>query len=345
MMFRTPAPAATPGAGTGRLEAAGEWILRLSEDDLSEEELQRWLEWCEADPENLAAFEKMQSLWQRIPPEAAVPLPARTRAPGWKIAATVLVGSLLVGLAILMIGDTYGRRGRITVHLEAPDRANEHSVLPDGSQVALGAGSALAVEFTASQRDLNMPEGTAFFKVKPDQARPFVVHAGPVSVTALGTSFNIRRNGKRVVVTVNEGVVQISRETSRAGGNSLSSSERAASEWNELRAKAGYRLTYDAGSDETRLEPTDPAAELAWQEGELVYNNEPLQSVLENVNRYARQPVELADPALGQLRFTGTVFVRSIDTWISALPAAFPVTLSRKGSRVWLEARDAARSE
>src|SRR5882724_3068938 len=47
-----------------RARAATEWLLRLQEDSLSEAQMSEWIEWCDADPKNLQAFEQLQCLWR-----------------------------------------------------------------------------------------------------------------------------------------------------------------------------------------------------------------------------------------------------------------------------------------
>lgn len=85
--------------------------------------------------------------------------------------------------------------------VEAPLVYEEHSVPPgvkstltlqDGSKVILNSGSTLRYvkNFEADRRELFLI-GEAFFEVAKDSLRPFVVKTGPVSTTALGTSFNI----------------------------------------------------------------------------------------------------------------------------------------------------------
>jgi transmembrane sensor len=64
--------------------------------------------------------------------------------------------------------------------------------LPDGSKVVLNAGSSLRYikDFDADKRVIYL-EGEAYFEVQKDTLRPFVVLAGDLSTTAIGTSFNI----------------------------------------------------------------------------------------------------------------------------------------------------------
>lgn len=64
--------------------------------------------------------------------------------------------------------------------------------IPDGSRVWLSAGSSLKFleNFTPSSREIYL-EGEAYFEVAKDSTRPFTVHSGNISTTALGTSFNV----------------------------------------------------------------------------------------------------------------------------------------------------------
>ncbi len=65
--------------------------------------------------------------------------------------------------------------------------------LSDGSVIKLNSGSRVRYmkDFTAETREVFL-EGEAYFEVAKDAARPFIVHTGNTSTTALGTSFNIR---------------------------------------------------------------------------------------------------------------------------------------------------------
>ena len=55
--------------------------------------------------------------------------------------------------------------------------------LPDGSQVTLGADSAIALHFSPDRRDVELLQGEAYFAVATDKARPFDVVADELSVT------------------------------------------------------------------------------------------------------------------------------------------------------------------
>lgn len=85
--------------------------------------------------------------------------------------------------------------------------------LPDGSTVLLNEGSELTLMdgFGQGLREVTL-SGEAFFEIKSDSARPFVVHTGAIKTKVLGTSFNINTRDEQFVVTVTKGLVQVGDE-------------------------------------------------------------------------------------------------------------------------------------
>lgn len=76
--------------------------------------------------------------------------------------------------------------------------------LPDGSMVIISKGSKL--DYPASYQNLATREvfleGQAYFDVKHDSLKPFIVHAGSLKTTVLGTSFSIKAWPEEVDVSV-----------------------------------------------------------------------------------------------------------------------------------------------
>ncbi|RWY54058.1 FecR family protein [Mucilaginibacter gilvus] len=86
-------------------------------------------------------------------------------------------------------------------------------VLSDGSLIRLNAASRLKIPnvFSGQLREVVLEEGEAFFQIKRDPERPFIVHTSPLNVQVLGTSFNIRayKNLHAISVTVTTGKVGV----------------------------------------------------------------------------------------------------------------------------------------
>src|SRR3546814_615721 len=82
-------------------------------------------------------------------------------------------------------------------------------VLGDGSLVTLNTGTKLRVAFTSGERKVVLTRGQALFEVAKDAARPFVVEARGRRFVAVGTTFDVRVDSRRVQITMIEGTVKV----------------------------------------------------------------------------------------------------------------------------------------
>jgi transmembrane sensor len=172
------------------------------------------------------------------------------------------------------------------------------------------------------RREITLERGEAYFHVAKDSARPFIVRAGNTRVAAVGTAFNVRRAGKRIVVAVAEGVVKVD---AQGAAQAHPAREPARS----ARLGVGEQLSINGVDGSVDLQVVAPGGIAAWREGLLQYRNEPLQSVIADVARYSARDIVIADAAAADLRVTGTVFTNDVEGWIQGLEAALPVRAVR----------------
>jgi transmembrane sensor len=226
------------------------------------------------------------------------------------------IAASLIGVAIS--GAWYARHIGVLAPVQKPSTtvqaAVQSSILPDGSTLTLAPRTDITVDFDGAQRSLALVHGDAYFDVRPDKSKPFVVQTAGLRITAIGTAFDVRSRADRVLVTVQEGVVEVARVNAAgiAGDDG----------W---RVSAGKQIAYEINSGAARIAEVDSERALSWREGRLEYFSEPLGSVVTDVSRYSARPIEVGDPQLAALRFTGTVFTGSIDDWLGAVEATFPV--------------------
>jgi transmembrane sensor len=314
-----------------RTVQAVDWFLRVGAEDVSERELTEWIEWC-GDVDNLHEFQHVRNTWagfDQLRPQATALLDALLCEPavleesvslaratdGRRRWAPITLAASLIAIAIAGAWYAYDAGLFIRNQQLVVGRDRERSaVLPDGSTLMLAPKTNIAVNFGGAVRNLDLSHGQAYFKVRPNKAKPFVVTADGVKVTAVGTAFDVRSELNRVVVTVQEGVVEVT----PASDVDAMSPER----W---RVSAGNQLAYNESPRSAQIRAVDPDRAMAWRDGRLEYYGEPLSSVVADVSRYSNRPIELGDPQLAQLTFTGTVFTESVDDWLSAIQTTFPI--------------------
>jgi transmembrane sensor len=98
---------------------------------------------------------------------------------------------------------------------ESPSGVKSTMSLPDGSKVMLNSGSSIRYEkfFSGDLRSVFL-QGEAYFEVKKDPMRAFIVVANGVKTYAIGTSFNIRAyDYEPIFVSLLSGIVEVNSES------------------------------------------------------------------------------------------------------------------------------------
>jgi transmembrane sensor len=306
-----------------RLREAGEWIQRLNESTdptLAEE----WMKWCQADPENLPAFEGIQSVWDGFSVECTAPAaqsPPAARASRVGIALAAAAGFLIVAGA----ASWFGLRYFAEQAFETAISEQRVETLSDGSRLDLAPDSRVSLRFTEGSREVRLDRGEAFFTVAHNTARPFIVHVNGLAVTAVGTAFDVRTGPSSTVVTVSEGRVSVGPANAPA---------------TTVSADVGQRVTFSRPARRLSVAAVDPRIAESWRDGTLQYVGEALEDVVSDVNRYSRRKIVVA-PALLQSRFTGTVSTANVGEWLAALQQIFPVDVVDQGSNgILIQSRD-----
>lgn len=206
--------------------------------------------------------------------------------------------------------------------------------LDDGSNITLSGATKLLVTFTKQIRSVRLIEGEAWFRVAHDPQWPFIVQAGDGDIRAVGTAFLVTRDSDRVVVTVTEGTVTVTAPQAPPAKDSRGAAVPRA----PIRVTRGEEVSYRDNGTVVTTTSADARAATAWTRGRLVFDNEPLRYVVENVNRYFPRHISVS-PSAGQLRFSGVIFGLQIHDWLDGLSETFPVSVSDHGASICVRMR------
>lgn len=353
------------------IDQAGEWLLRLSEEELDPDTLNAWLEWYHASPAHRETFDQLQQEYERFksaateqrqqlaaralsvvspqPPTLGALLPSRGQAPDesaarprrrrWRyaMAAGLLIAVTAGFVRVLAPGVMEAQSGIV----QTPRGIHQEHALPDGSRLALGGESAASYRFTEEARYIVLESGEAFFTVAKDKTRPFIVSVGGMTVRAVGTAFNIRRSSERVVVTVAEGIVDVQRSDAQA---SVKRNAQTPAPVRVLRLNAGQEVVMSTALNKgLAVKAADPQAAIAWQSGRLEFVDEPLSAVIATVNRYSSREIVITDRDLARMTMTGSVMKNHIDEWLASLPDIYPAKVAIVGDDTILISHAAVR--
>jgi transmembrane sensor len=344
--------------------AARDWLLRLSLESPTELERAQCAAWCAEDPRHAAAYRRFESIWQdaakleELKPLATLPL---ARDPWWqRVRASLVVhplrwaASASLTAAITGIGLWF----LLTPAYYATGIAEVRDIhLSDGSEVTLGARSSLAVAFRLHERRVALTSGIAFFSVTKNSSRPFIVLVGDKEVRVVGTQFEIRRDPAGMRVSVVQGTVEVmqvperARETAREAPHTVRLAAR-------VTQPATATIPNGAPIAPTLLTPTESPEEriltagqqvttalagvipdpqvmprgepAAWRYGRQVYVDTPLRDIIADANRYSREPIEIADEGVANVRVSVTYPSDRIEEMVSALSRSLSLKVERR---------------
>lgn len=172
------------------------------------------------------------------------------------------------------------------------DLQNKYVQLPDGSTAILNAGSELSYRgsYGDSLREVALT-GEAFFEVKPDPLKPFVVRSGQVTTKVLGTAFNVKAypNTAEIIVIVTEGKVQVYGEQ------------------RELDVIArDQQITINTTTRQFRKASVDAEAALEWTDKFLILDHVTLEEAAAIIAKKYNVKIILANEALKRCRVMAT---------------------------------------
>lgn len=225
-------------------------------------------------------------------------------------------GATLGAVAILGAGGVYiAQQDTVSHALSYTTAFGEQKTvtLPDGSEVHMNVSTELVLHYQAHRRQLTLLRGEAMFAVQSDKNRPFIVDAGQVQVEVTGTVFNVRRHAQgSVEVAVTEGSVQVS----------------SGPWWNRQQASLTPGMLAQGSEEQAwSVQRTDVAARTAWRQGKVVFRDQTLDEVVQEMNRYLPEPIELMDEKLKRLRMAGVFNIEDAQGFLLALQEQLPVTV------------------
>jgi transmembrane sensor len=228
-------------------------------------------------------------------------------------------------------GEARWQSGAITFETAVGELKNVN--LPDGSQITLGGGTKLVVDLSARTRSVELLEGEAWFRVAHNPNWPFIVDAGNGAITAVGTAFLVTRDSDLVVVTVTEGAISV-RAPPLANLPSVHHRQTASfSTPSPIRVTRGEEISYHDNGRVTSVVAADTHAAIAWTQGRLIFDNQPLRYVIEGVNRYSARHI-FVTPSAGRLRFSGVILLGEFEEWLQRLPAVVPVDVDQGNAAI-----------
>lgn len=300
-----------PGPWEVALDQAMDWLIRL--ECPSAKDCVEFDAWLAARPENAEAYARASAVWQGAPVHQAAQHLQRDRSPAALPSVRRRLRSHwkpLASAAVLVLGVC--AYSNLPLRLEADHLTQvgerQRIELQDGSHVLLNTHSALAADFNAEHHRARLLQGEAFFEVSGNPALPLEVEAGPVLASVRDTAFAVSYLDGEARVKVQRGNVDLQ-----------------ANHAERMRLSAGDSVRIGPGGFAQR-ERINPGVDLAWVQGRLVFDNQPLGQVLDELRRYYPGWIVSRSTQLDAVKVTGNY---RLDQPLDAVRALAHVTSAK----------------
>jgi len=179
--------------------------------------------------------------------------------------------------------------------VDVPNGGEFSFKLPDGTEIFLNAGSRLRFPeyFIPGQERRVYLSGEAYFDVRRDTTSPFLVCLEHTTVKVLGTSFNITAypDEGREETTLVSGEVVVEQ---------ISTGQR-------LSLTPGQQGCYDAEQGSLSKQEVEVGYYTSWKNGIFAFYKQPLEQVMNILERWYLFDIDYQDPALKSILYTGKI--------------------------------------
>jgi ferric-dicitrate binding protein FerR (iron transport regulator) len=302
-----------------------ELIGKVLHQEASQQEQQELSAWRSQLPENEKIYAEALKVWEQT--GTYLDLEKFDSDNGWKavasdikkpktfrltlsriaVAASVMV---LVAVAAFWLPLKTNQSNLVTQQTNNVTTLND-IVLPDGTKVSLNVGSNLSFpeEFSGENREVYLT-GEAFFLVKHNPQKPFIIHAGESKIRVLGTSFNVNAYPEKdtVEVIVSTGKVEFSTKDAK-----------------QLILTKGEKGTLAlSNSDLKKSENINPNY-AAWMNKTMTFRNTPLGEVVETLRKVYHVNIQFDEEVVNEKEWTVTFHDQSLATVFSIMERTFDI--------------------
>ncbi|WNO07645.1 FecR family protein [Teredinibacter sp. KSP-S5-2] len=309
---------------------AEEWFVRLQSGALNKHQMEEFQRWYHLDDSHKIEFHNVEQDWKALGQLSKEIDPNQFAPPPAKPAPRMYNAFFRYGLATAFIficaivGFAWEHTRKPQIEEYATSVGEQKSVtLSDGSIVTLNTATKLQVNFQQSERALHLKQGEAYFEVAKDPDRPFSVDIDRGTVTAVGTAFNIRKSKHLASIVVTEGTVKVEEAKTRTNLEPA-----------EEKVTVNEQIEFD-GNGLTDISKVEKPYLLSWKEKYLAFDQQPLEDVIKELNRYLNDPVRDVAYAMKQVKISGTFDLSAPEDALNALLLSNALKLDQQNMSIY----------
>ena len=243
----------------------------------------------------------------------------------WKYFSIAASIALLLVTSILLI-DKEPEQELVYYETTAVSDAKTKITLPDSSVVWLNANACLRYprEFSEQIRQVEI-KGEAFFEVRKDEKRPFIVQADGIGIRVLGTTFNVDAESEKTEITLITGKIGLYKYTnqSQTADRILSPGERA--------------IFYKSGNN-LKVSTVRPENVTSWITGKFIFRDTSLEEIMQELQRAFHVKIHIENENLRNQTFNADFTGKeTLDEILSILQISARYNIEKQKGEIFLK--------
>ncbi len=194
-------------------------------------------------------------------------------------------------------------------------------ILPDGSKIIINSGSKIVYysDYNEKNRFIKL-EGEAFFDVRNNPEKPFVVDCNSLKISVLGTIFDIKAYQAEDIISIvlNSGKIQLTTPKEK------------------IEMAPNNRIVYNKTTQTTTLEKVNAQDYTDWTQMSLHFDNESLEAIMKTISQKYNIDIVFENSYLKNQRFTGTIDYMNINNVLNAIKQTSSIDYRIKDGVVYL---------
>jgi hypothetical protein len=308
----------------------------------TEEEVKLLMEWGEkVNRDNyltISESEKIQ-IKRRIWKHVSSNISTKKHSLASKVSISLLIGIAAIFLVVFLVKNNPSeglnfKSLRLEEGMEMKNMTliDQKIQLKDGSMVILKPQSCIVYgrDFNLKKRDIFL-KGQAFFQVKRNVSKPFIVHSGDLNSEVLGTSFWVKSNAKnnQIEVSVTSGKVSVY-------SNKVSNNNNL----NGVILTRNQKVVFDVAT--RTINPTivnNPIPNLAsdFSKNQLIFQATPLQTVLLTMSKHYGVEIISTNPKSNDCLITADLNGLALFTQLDLICKSIGATYEKRGTVIFIK--------
>ncbi|MFT2010533.1 FecR family protein [Pontibacter sp. 13R65] len=207
--------------------------------------------------------------------------------------------------------------------IEADGNSSKKVTLPDGTIVSLNLYSKLELDEDYNEKERKVKLiGEAFFDVKQDSLRPFIVSSNAISTHVLGTAFNVEayEGEEQIRVALLRGKVKVK------DGNSLRAD-----------LSPGQMIVYDRAAKKGKMQAILTQHVGSWMQNKIIFDDISLADAIHRIQHHHQLKIQI-DPAvaLEGKRVTGEFENNKAEQALEAILLLHNMKITKRGNVLFL---------